>query len=85
MTTCMHSHPSRSVRPRRLLALMLCVLLLCPAHTAWADPGQKMSEKFDVSTQLESSLTTVKEYAALLMEYAEAGYAPGSDRIVNDA
>ena len=85
MKTCMLKNKYQIFRtPQRMLALALCVILLSLMQSAFADPGQKMSEKYDVSTSLESSFDAAVEYASLLSSYEEAGYLPGSDCIETD-
>lgn len=63
----------------RLLAAVMCLLLCVSA--AQAAPGQKMRDKYEVSTGLETSLRTEKEYAELLAEYETKGYSSGTDEI----
>lgn len=85
MMICMQKKEYQNLRTlRRMLALVLCVILLCTAHSAFADPGQKMREKYDVNTELESNFTTAAEYASLLASYRESGYLPGINCIATD-
>lgn len=82
MVTCMLKNHDLTRLLRRMLSLSLCVLLLCTAQSAQAAPGQKMREKYDVSTGLESRYTAAEEYADVLADYEEEGYVSGSDALM---